>query len=284
MHERLGPAFFGELAGTFLLVFFGIGSVHVAVLTGGISGLGQVAAVWGLAVAMGIYATAHLSGAHLNPAISVALCVYRGFPWTRLPAYVIAQSAGAFAAAAVLYGLFCGTIARFEQTHQIARGQPGSQRSAMVYGEYFPNPELFGTDEGAFAQVSHLQAMAAEAVGTALLALVVFAATAPRAGEPPRVSRIALSIGLGLSAIIMIIAPITQAGLNPARDFGPRLFAWLAGWGSVALPGPRGGFFTVYLLAPVVGALAGAGLFQCCLRPDAPPAVPKTEIAEGISE
>jgi len=65
-----------------------------------------------------------------------------------------------------------------------------------------------------------------------------------------------------VAAIISVLSPLTQAGLNPARDFGPRLFAWLAGWGQIAIPGPRGGFFTVYILAPILGALAGAAIFQ----------------------
>jgi glycerol uptake facilitator protein len=70
-----------------------------------------------------------------------------------------------------------------------------------------------------------------------------------------------------VSIIISIIAPITQAGLNPARDFGPRLFAYLAGWKSIAIPGPHGGFFTVYILAPIIGALVGAAVYQFAIRP-----------------
>ena len=80
-----------------------------------------------------------------------------------------------------------------------------------------------------------------------------------------------LFIGLTVSIIIAVVAPLTQAGLNPARDFGPRLFAYFAGWGSVAIPGPRGGFFTVYILSPFLGAVVGAGLYQFILRPAAEP-------------
>ena len=77
-------------------------------------------------------------------------------------------------------------------------------------------------------------------------------------------------IGLTVAIIISILAPLTQAGLNPARDFGPRLFAFFAGWGDVAIPGPRGGFFTVYILAPILGALVGAGAYQLLLRGSLP--------------
>jgi glycerol uptake facilitator protein len=72
----------------------------------------------------------------------------------------------------------------------------------------------------------------------------------------------ALTIGLGVAAIISVIAPLTQAGLNPARDFGPRVISWFMGWGEIAFPGPRGGWFTVYILAPVIGALLGGGLYR----------------------
>jgi glycerol uptake facilitator protein len=74
-------------------------------------------------------------------------------------------------------------------------------------------------------------------------------------------------IGLVVAIIVSVIAPLTQAGLNPARDFGPRFFAWLMGWGSVAIPGPRGGFFTVYILAPILGALLGALAYRVAVRP-----------------
>jgi glycerol uptake facilitator protein len=66
--------------------------------------------------------------------------------------------------------------------------------------------------------------------------------------------------------VIIIVAPLTQAGLNPARDFGPRLFSYFAGWGQIAIPGPRGGFFTVYILSPIIGAVSGAGVYQYVIR------------------
>jgi glycerol uptake facilitator len=75
-------------------------------------------------------------------------------------------------------------------------------------------------------------------------------------------------IGLTVAALIAVIAPLTQACFHPARDFGPRLFASMAGWGSIALPGPRGmGFLTVYILAPIIGAFAGGGWYTRLLRP-----------------
>ncbi|MEM1109725.1 MAG: MIP family channel protein [Planctomycetota bacterium] len=264
--QRLWGRLSGEFVGTFLLVLFGTGVVHVAVFTGAMAGLGQVAFVWGLGVALAIYATAAVSGAHLNPAVTLAFAVFRGFSWKDVGPYIVAQVAGAFAAAATLFGLFQNWIARFERANEIARGEPGSQRSAMAYGEYFPNPDVAGVDAEAFALVSHLQAFSAEVLGTALLVIFIFALIEPRNGNGPTGRGVAFPIGFAVCAIICVVAPLTQAGLNPARDFGPRLFSYFAGWGEIAIPGPRNGFFTVYILAPLVGGLIGAGLYDLLLR------------------
>lgn len=263
MHEpTLARACAAEIVGTFLLVFFGTGAVFVAVLTQSLEGLGQVAAVWGVAVGLAIYATAAISGAHLNPAVTLAATVLRGFPKQRALPYVGAQLVGAILASALLFALFSGVLDAFEQKMSITRGHPGSQLSAMVFGEYFPNPAIFGTDDAAFAQVAHWQAIVAEAVGTALLVFFIFALTDPNNRSRPDGTLFAPFIGLTVAIIIAVVAPLTQAGLNPARDFGPRLVCLLAGWGEVAIPGPRGGFFTVYILAPLVGGLTGGSAYQ----------------------
>lgn len=261
----LGAAI-AEAVGTFLLVFFGIGAVHAAVLTPAYGGLIQVAMMWAVGVGLAIYATAAISGAHLNPAVTLALTVFRGFPIRRVPVYFASQLAGAMLAAIVLYGLFHNFIAAFEQQHGITRGQPGSQLSAMIYGEYFPNPGIVGINEQAFALVSHWQAMAAEALGTALLVFFIFALIEPRNRMAPSAKAVAFPIGLAVAAIIGVIAVITQAGINPARDFGPRLVSYFLGWDGIAIPGPRGGFFTVYILAPLVGGVLGGGAYDLLLR------------------
>ena len=136
----------------------------------------------------------------------------------------------------------------------------------MIYGEYFPNPAMVGATIQNVDAVSIWTAMLAEGLGTAMLAFFVFAVTDRHNPGRPHGTAFALFIGLAVAIIISIVAPLTQAGLNPARNFGPRLFAYFAGWGSVAIPGPRGGFFTVYILAPIVGA-CGHGLYQLLLHP-----------------
>lgn len=266
----LGRTIAAEIVGTFILVFFGTGSVFVAVLTGELHGLMQVALVWAIAIGLAIYAVSAISGAHLNPAVTLAFVAWRRFPVRRAGFYIASQIVGAMIASALLYALFANILTSFETEQSITRGEVGSQRSAMVFGEYFPNPAVFGTTAESFERVTHFQAMLAEGVGTALLVFFIFALTDVHNTNRPGSVLWAIFIGLAVAIIIAIVAPLTQAGLNPARDFGPRLFAYLAGWKSIAIPGPRGGFFTVYILAPLIGGLAGGLIYDQVIRPGLP--------------
>ncbi len=260
--QPLLSALAAEYLGTFILVFFGVGAVNAAVATGAQQGLWQVAVVWAVGVSLGIYTAASLSGAHLNPAVTVASAVYEGFSWWRVVPYALAQTAGAASASLLLYGLFSEAIVEFERRHGLLRGGPGSELSAMMFGEYFPNPAIFGTAEEAWRIVSPTTAFMAELVGTAMLAFLIGAVTRERNPVRPSSGTAPLLIGLGVAAIISVIAPLTQAGLNPARDFGPRLVAYAMGWGEIAIPGPRGGWLGVYIVAPILGALIGWGVHR----------------------
>jgi len=263
-----------EGLGTWLLVLFGCGAVHVAVLTGALSGLWQVAIVWAVAIAVAIYVVGGVSGAHLNPAVTIALAAWHRFRWAHVTPYILSQLLGAFAAAGVLFMLYGPLLA--EKDREVGRGNPGSEVTAMCYGEYFPNPGTAdaatafrnGDQERLRALVSEPTACAAEALGTLILVLVIFAVTDERNSAAPAGHLAPVFIGLTVAILIAVIAPLTQACFNPARDFGPRLFAYLAGWGSVALPGLRStGFFTVYILAPMVGGFAGGGVYLYVVRP-----------------
>lgn len=261
--ERAGlPAWaVGEFFGTFILAFFGCGSVCAAVLTGAQVGVFQVAVVWGLGIATAIYLTGSLSGAHLNPAVTLALAGWNGFSWRRVPGYVAFQLLGAFAAAGALYLAFAGPLRVFEDTHHIVRGQPGSEASAMIFGEYFPNPGGRPFDSKAMAMIGTGTAFYVEALGTAVLLLVILCVTDERNRSRPG-PLAAATIGLTITLLISLLAPLTMACFNPARDFAPRVFSALAGWGNIPFVANGHGWFTVYILGPVVGGQVGAILYR----------------------
>jgi glycerol uptake facilitator protein len=264
--KRPGRWVIGEFLGTFLLVFFGCGSVAAAVLTGAQVGIFQVAIVWGLGVATAITVTGSLSGAHLNPAVTCALATARGFPWRRVAGYLAAQFAGAFVAAALLHALFAGPLAAFEATHALVRGAPGSEASAMIFGEFFPNPGGRPLADAAHRAVSPGGAFLVELVGTALLVLVILAVTNQDNAARPR-GFAPLVIGLTLTLLISLLAPLTQAGFNPARDLAPRVWSTLAGWGGLPFSVNGQGWLWVYVAGPLAGGQVAAIFYRVILRP-----------------
>ncbi len=258
----LKSALSGEFLGTFVLVFFSIGSAHAAAIGGAQMGVWQVAVVAGIGVTLGIYTAATLSGAHINPAVTLMFAVWNGFPVKRILPYWIVQITAGVCAGFVVHYIFADAILAHEAKLEILRGEPGSQLSAMAYGLYFPNPATYGTGEEAWQIVGMPTAFIAEIVGTGVMAFVIAAVIHPYNDARPNFPIAAVVIGVCVAAIISVLGPITMGCMNPARDFGPRLAAFFLGWGNIAIPGPRGGFFIVYILGPMVGAVVGAGLYK----------------------
>ncbi|MCL1856373.1 MAG: aquaporin family protein [Kiritimatiellaeota bacterium] len=262
-------SFFGEALGTFVLTLFGCGAVAVSVLFDAHHGLMQVALAWGVGVTLAIYITRHLSNAHLNPAVSVAMVVSGRMPARKLLRHVSAQFVGAILAGFAVYLLFNASIVAYEAAHGIVRGSPESIVTAKMFGEFYPNP-------GSGAVVSMPLAFGVEAFATFLLVLFIFALTEDcNVGRPDNNSAPVL-IGLTVTSLICLTAPLTQTGLNPARDFGPRLVSWLMGWKGAAFPA-NGGAFWVYVLAPVVGGVVAAFFFTQIVTPLMNAVKPKNE-------
>jgi aquaporin Z len=228
----LGKRSLAEFIGTFWLVFGGCGA---AVISAGVPDLGigfvGVALAFGLTVLTMAYAIGSISGCHLNPAVSVGLCVGRRFPAKELPAYVIAQVAGAIAGAAVLYFIASGK-ADFDVNAGFA---------ANGYGEH--SPEGYSLAAG----------MAAEIVLTFAFLFVILGATDRRA--PAGFAGIA--IGLALTLIHLVGIPITNTSVNPARSTGPALF--VGGWALAQL--------WMFWVAPIVGAIAAAIVYKAVAEP-----------------
>lgn len=234
-----------EFLGTFVLIAFGTGVVAQKVLSGGADGsaLG-IHLAWGLGVMFGIYASAGVSGAHLNPAVTLALAALRGFPWAKLPAYVAAQVAGAFAGAALTY------VTYREAFHHLDSGTRAVSGSTATAGIFATYPQPYLSLGGGFVD---------QVVGTALLMLGIFAISdrrnaGPVTGGPVLVAALVAAIGMSFG---------TNAGyaINPARDFGPRVFTALAGWGGEVFRAGNG-WWWVPIVAPCLGALVGGFVYD----------------------
>ncbi|GLR08831.1 aquaporin [Mixta theicola] len=235
-----------EFLGTGMIIFFGAGCVAAMKLAGAAFGQWEICIIWGLAVSMAVYMTAGVSGAHLNPAVTVALCLFANFEGRKVVPYIVAQIAGAFSAAALVYGLYYNLFIDYEASHQLMRGSVESLDLAGIFSTY-PNPHI-----------SVGQAFLVEMVITAVLMSVIMALTDDGNGVP-RGPLAPLLIGLLVAVIGGAMGPLTGFALNPARDFGPKIFAWLAGWGNVAFTGGRDiPYFLVPIFGPLVGACLGA--------------------------
>ncbi len=237
------------------ILVFGTASVAQKVLSDGAAGSAlSIHLSWGLGVAMGVYASAGVSGAHLNPAVTVALAAFRGFPWRKVPAYVLAQTAGAFAGAAVTYLTYREAFAAFDGG---VRQVVGEKATAGIFATY-PQPFLSAFPGGFVDQV----------VGTALLMLGIFAIldrrnAGPATGVPVLVGALVVGIGMtfGFNA---------GYAINPARDLGPRIFTAMAGWGSEVFRA-GGGWWWVPIVAPCLGALLGAFVYDVLITRHHPP-------------
>jgi glycerol uptake facilitator protein len=239
-----------EFLGTFVLILLGTGVVAMVVLFPSKNpgetihgGFTNITLGWGLAVTMGIYIAGKVSGAHLNPAVSLALAVFRGFPWSKLLPYSIAQTAGAFAASAVVYWNY---LPAFHQS------DPQLERTAGVFTTFPAFP--------AMPQAGFLDQL----IGTGLLLLLIFAIT-DECNAPPEANLTPLMIGLVVVAIGMSFGGMHGYAINPARDFGPRLFTALAGFKNNGLTdGPR--VWWVPVVAPLLGGLVGAAVYDFGIR------------------
>jgi glycerol uptake facilitator protein len=250
-----------EVLGTFVIILLGDGIGAASVCLGAYDPVG-VALVWGVAVMTAVYITGGVSGAHLNPAVTLAVALFRKFPRWKIVPFVISQTVGAFLAAATLFWCWRGFWLPAANKLGVSVGQPGSQKLMMIFCCYYPNPSSVGIGPQDLAKVSTATAFITEAVMTLLLLLAILALGDERNPQSPKSNLAPMFIGLVVSALVMFGGPLTMAALNPARDFGPRLFGYLAGWGSIALPGPRGSEWWVYILAPLVGGLLGGAVYS----------------------
>ena len=239
----------GEIIGTFLMCFFGIGAVATATIAGAHTGPFQVGMVWGITIAIAIYCTRNLSCAHFNPAVTVAMAVTGRLEGKKVLPYLIGQFIGAFIAALLLFIYFHASFADFDAAWATTAG-PGTV--ASIWCEQITNNSAL--------QIGVLEGSLAEGIGVFCLVFVIFSMTEDaNAGKPGDVI-FPLFIGLTVTMIICTAGPMTDAGLNPARDILPRVM-WLIGGGDLATSGLADiNVWIVYVVAPIVGGIL-AGLF-----------------------
>ena len=254
-----------EFVGTFIVILIGDGAVAAAVMTNQLDGWG-VAMMWGLAVTFGIYVAGPVSGAHFNPAVTITMAVFRDFPRSRILPFILSQIAGAFTGAAAVYGMWHGYWPRVLEKIGVEVGAPGSQKLMMIFSCFYPNPGGIGVDASAMATVSPGGAFFIEVLLTMFLLLMIFALTEPDNPGMPQAGLGPLFIGLTVTAIVGVGGSLTMDAVNPVRDFGPRLFSYVIGFGKIAFPGPRGNEWWLYIVAPIIGGLIGAAVYRYLVR------------------
>jgi glycerol uptake facilitator protein len=244
-----------EFLGTLVLIALGDGVVAMVVLfgdekvVGGVfkGGYSNITLGWGLAVLMGICIAGRVSGAHLNPAVTLTMALFRGFSWRKVIPYCVAQVAGAFTGAALVYLNYRPAFAKFDADLSKAA-------TASVFTTFPEFPDLWAY--GLLDQI----------IGTALLLGLILAITDPR-NQPVIAGMEPVLIGLIVVAIGVSWGGMHGYAINPARDFGPRLFTLAAGFKNT---GFDNFVFVVPIAGPLLGGVLGALAYDGVIRPYLP--------------
>jgi glycerol uptake facilitator protein len=255
-----------EFLGTMVLLLFGAGVVAQVIAGGALTqpkgGLGNhdsISWAWGLGVTLGVYVAARISGAHINPAVTLALAVFRGFPWAKVLPYALAQTAGAFAAALLVRWNYTEVLAKADPEHSFA--------TQIVFSTLPGNGSLT-------AGVHEWGAFRDQVIGTALLLLLIFAIT-DLLNTPPGANLAPFIIGLVVVAIGMAFGTNAGYAINPARDFGPRLASFITGYDNAWRDQWGNLYFWVPIAGPLIGGLIGAGLYKYLIGNFLPTAEPE---------
>jgi glycerol uptake facilitator protein len=213
-----------------------------------------VCIAWGLAVAIAIYATGSISGCHANPAITLALALYRKFSWRKVLPYCLAQTIGALLGACIVYLLFVPIIDRFNLTNHLTRAAGGAAGGVCTHPA---------------TGITVLHAFGDEIVLTAFLVFGIFAITEQYNEMAPGANFGALIIGFLVALIGASMGYLEAWAINPARDLGPRLFCFFTGWGNSAFPSPLS-YWWVPILGPLLGGAVGGAAYQLLIHPFLP--------------
>jgi glycerol uptake facilitator protein len=266
----------GEAIGVWAIIFFGDGLLHVAILHNQVPGLWDASIGWGLAVALAVWLGGSASGAHYNPGVTLALAWRRGFPWSQVVPYIIAQILGGFVGAATLGVMYSTTISNFIAANGIVKTEPSGLLTALMYSPYTPHPAMYGLVDA--ATVAEANRMAAQWVPWWLGGIAEFVVTGclmagilnflddNQTFKPGTL--FPLVLGLLVAGLVFTEAPLTMISMNAARDLGPRIWLLVNGYGRWAFPGLQGGGSTLATTVfPALGALFGAWFHDTVVSP-----------------
>jgi MIP family channel proteins len=244
--NNLKKELYAEFLGTLVLIALGAGVVAQVNLSGQQNGSYiSINIAWGIAVTLAVYVAAGVSGAHLNPAVTLALAVRRGFAWRKVVPYALAQTAGAFVASAIVFLVYREAFNNFDGG---VRAISGAKGTAGIFATY---PQPFLSVAGGLVD---------QIVGTAILILVIFALTDTR-NSAPGANLGPVLIGLLVMAIGMCFGLNAGYAINPARDLGPRLFTAVGGWG-MGVFSAGNHWFWVPIIGPLIGGVIGALVYD----------------------
>ena len=255
--ESLFGECLAEMIGTAILLFFGTSVVANIVIVGSNLDWWALSLIWGLGVTMAIYITGGVSGAQINPAVTVGLAAVGDFPWKKVLPYIFSQVTGAFLGAGTTYFIYSDQFA---------------EKTAA-------NMTVFHTI--AMENISNPKAMLIELVLTAVLLMGVLAMTEPLNTSSPKGLGAAISVGLLVAGIGAAAGNLTGFAINPARDLGPKLFTALAGWGLTPFTA-HNYYFWVPIVGPLLGGIIGAFVYKKFIRAYLPEVLKKGEAKEDM--
>ncbi|NXB34014.1 AQP9 protein, partial [Eulacestoma nigropectus] len=230
---------------SFKMQALGCGCVGQAVLSRGVHGGPMTVSVgFAMAVTIAVYVSGGVSGGHINPAVSLAMCVTGRLKWTKLPIYILAQLLGAFVGAAAVFGIYYNAFMEYSDGKLEVTGP---NATAQIFATY-PAPYL-----------SLVNGFVDQVMSTAVLLLAIFAIfdtknnSIPKGLEP-------IAVGLLIIVLTCSLGMNSGCAMNPARDLGPRLFTAIAGWGMEVFTAGNN-WWWVPIVAPLLGGVLGAMIY-----------------------
>lgn len=259
-----------EFVASFMFGLFGLGLVAIAVTAGGVINLFELSFLFGIMLMVIIYVTGAISGTHINPAVTITMAVFGGFNKKWVVPFIVAQILGWTVGTLVLYYMWEPMIVAFESANGIIRGEAGSEATAMIFHCFAPHPTIAPTMGWDNTVVTTGRAILFEVLCGIPLSIYLLGTGYHKNAGKPQGWMNAFLIAMLIAFLVVLFSPMTMAAINPARDLGPRITAWLMGWGEISFPGNasgEGGPWYIFTVGPILGNLLGGAIWTYILKP-----------------